>query len=66
VAHCSIYGPDRRVTQTVGVGERGNNTGGVKILFLDKDEKESSAWHFAAYMGHIEVLHKLWEWAKIH
>jgi len=38
----------------------------LKNLFLDKVEKESSAWHTAAYMGHIEVLHKLWDWAIIH
>jgi len=33
-------------------------------VFLDKNEIEGPAWHIAAYSGHIEVLHKLWEWAR--
>jgi ankyrin repeat protein len=33
-------------------------------MFLNKDEKESTAWHIAAYIGKIELLHKLWEWVK--
>jgi len=23
---------------------------------------ERTVWHIAAYVGHMEVLHKLWDW----
>jgi len=31
---------------------------------LSKDEYDQTAWHMAASEGHIEILQKLWEWAK--
>ena len=31
---------------------------------LSKDEFKETAWHKAAYEGHVEVLKKLWDWAK--
>jgi ankyrin repeat protein len=33
-------------------------------MFLDKDEYQITAWHVAARNGQIEILHKLWDWAK--
>jgi hypothetical protein len=33
-------------------------------MFLAKDGDESSRWHMVAKEGQIEVLHKVWEWAK--
>jgi len=34
-------------------------------MFLDKDKLERTAWRIAACEGHIEVLHKLREWARL-
>jgi hypothetical protein len=31
---------------------------------LSKDNYGKTAWHNAARVGHVEVLEKLWEWAK--
>lgn len=31
---------------------------------LAKDDTERIAWHVAAKMGHVDVLKKLWAWAK--
>ena len=33
-------------------------------MFLAKDKYERTAWHMATYNSNIEVLIKLWEWAK--
>jgi ankyrin repeat protein len=34
------------------------------MLFSDKDAYGKTAWHIAAHMCQVEILHKLWEWAK--
>jgi hypothetical protein len=31
---------------------------------LSKDSYNETAWHKAAKRGHVEVLKKLWDWAK--
>jgi hypothetical protein len=31
---------------------------------LSKHEFEEKAWHKAAARSHVEVLEKLWDWAK--
>jgi len=31
---------------------------------LSKDESEETAWQKAAESGHVEVLLKMWDWAK--
>jgi len=31
---------------------------------LSKDESKETAWHKAATWGHVEILSKLWDWAK--
>jgi len=33
-------------------------------MFIAKDKFEKTAWYMAAEKGQLEVLHKLWEWAK--
>jgi hypothetical protein len=33
-------------------------------MFLAKDKFQMTACHMAVGRGQIEVLHKLWEWAK--
>jgi len=33
-------------------------------MFLGKGDFVMTAWHMAVYEGQIEVLQKLWEWAK--
>ena len=48
----------------MGVGKIGINTGGVIKRVLDKDGKERTASYIAECEGHVEVLFKLWEWAR--
>jgi hypothetical protein len=31
---------------------------------LSKDEYKQTAWHKATKCGHVEVLEKIWDWAK--
>ena len=33
-------------------------------MLLSKDEYKKTAWHMAAESGYVEVLNKLWDWAK--
>jgi hypothetical protein len=33
-------------------------------VFLSKDYYNETAWHKAADNGHLEMLEKLWDWAK--
>ena len=33
-------------------------------MFLDRDESRRTAWPNASEKGQIELLNKLWEWAK--
>jgi ankyrin repeat protein len=35
-----------------------------KQLYLSKDNLGQTAWHMAAKAGHVEILEKLWVWAK--
>jgi ankyrin repeat protein len=34
------------------------------MLLLGKDGNGMTAWHITVKKGQIELLHKLWEWAK--
>jgi len=34
-------------------------------MFIVEDEFERTPWHMAAEKDQIELLHKLWEWAKV-
>jgi hypothetical protein len=42
----------------------GESISAVKELLLAKDNQGQTAWHKAAEEGHVEVLNKLWVWAK--
>ena len=33
-------------------------------MFLGKDGYERTAWSMASEKGQVEILHKLWDWAK--
>ena len=33
-------------------------------MFFPKESFYKTGWHIAAKNGQIELLHKLWEWAK--
>jgi hypothetical protein len=33
-------------------------------VLLSKGELDKTAWHIAAYYGHVEVIEKLWNLAK--
>ena len=33
-------------------------------MFLAKDIWDNTAWHLAAEIGQLELLHILWYWAK--
>jgi hypothetical protein len=48
----------------VGVDKRCTNTVGVKKYVLDKHKIEGTAWYIAGYRGYIDVLYKVWYWAK--
>ena len=34
------------------------------MVYLSQDMFNETAWHMAADNGHLEVLEKLWDWAK--
>jgi len=46
------------------VCKRGNNNGADNKHIFGQRWKERTATYIAACEGHIEVLHKLWEWAR--
>jgi len=33
-------------------------------LLLSIDNESLTAWHRAAGLGHLDLLHKVWEWAE--
>jgi len=33
-------------------------------MFLDNGAYQRIAWNMAAVKGQVEVLHKIWDWAK--
>jgi hypothetical protein len=36
----------------------------VLLLLFSKDKFGKTAWHKAAEIGQVEILQKLWDWAK--
>jgi len=44
--------------------QAGEHTDTLNELLLKQDDKRQTAWYKAAVMGNMQVLDRLWEWAK--
>jgi len=64
LAQSIIEGLNRVITETVGEAKLVLTPEELNSIFLGKYGYERTAWHIASENCQIELLQKLWEWAK--